>query len=85
MVEFNNKRGGGGEGNFLQFIFLNNLLGFHCFQLGGGGRGVGDRSQKIEKISSGGEGKYLQKIISVVFSDLIVFEWGGEGADGSNK
>ena len=76
-------RGGGGEGNFLQFIFLNNLLGFHCFQLGRGG--VTDRSPKIEKISSGGKGKYLQKIISVVFSNLIVFEWGGGGQMGQTN
>ena len=30
-------------------------------RVGGGGVWVGDRSQKIEKISSWGEGKYLQK------------------------
>ena len=54
--------------------------------VGGGGRVTGHK--KNEKISSGGEGKYLQKNNFSSLFKFICFRmgWGGGGeADGSNE
>ena len=69
-----------GEHNKIEII----RGGIPWFSVGWGG---GDRSQKIEKISSGGEGKYLQKNNFSSLFRFICFRmgWGGGQMGQTNR